>query len=149
MITGSVDLGQPSLFHELRDLKTLLVDDDAWIRNAMRLVFENEACALTVFETAEEALQMLETSKYDIVICDYRLPGMDGIECLRKVKEKYPNALRILITAYSNVKVIRSALEAGVEEIVEKPFTTDALEETLSPLLARRKKRKIEARDGP
>ncbi|RKY81101.1 hypothetical protein DRQ07_04730, partial [candidate division KSB1 bacterium] len=91
-----------TIYDKIRNMKTMLIDDDEWIRNSMSIIFENEHCYLKTFETAEEALKELEQGKYEIIICDYKLPGIDGLEFFRKIKTKYPDSVNILITAYGN-----------------------------------------------
>ena len=66
------------LFSKLQKMKMLLIDDDEWIRDSLSFFFDAEGCKLRTFETAEEALKVLRRQHYDIIICDYRLPGMDG-----------------------------------------------------------------------
>ena len=86
-------------------MKILLVDDDEWIRDSLNILFEAEGCNLLALETAEEGIEAVEQQVYDIVISDYKLPGMDGLEFLRRVKDKQPNAVEILITAYGNDEI--------------------------------------------
>ena len=79
-----------NLFTKLRQMKILLVDDDRWIRHSLTLFFEGEGCHLVTCETAEEALEALRHQNYDIILTDYKLPGMDGLEFLKRVQESYP-----------------------------------------------------------
>jgi DNA-binding response OmpR family regulator len=67
-------------------MKILLVDDDEWIRDSLGLFFEAEGCDMLAFETAEEGMEAVKKQAYDIVISDYKLPAMDGLEFLRRVK---------------------------------------------------------------
>ena len=97
-----VEKGRMDLFKKLRKMKTLLIDDDKWIRDSMNLFFESEGCHLTVLESAEEGLEIFRNNDYDIIIADYYLPGMDGIEFFRQIQDSHGNAIKILITAYAN-----------------------------------------------
>ncbi len=124
-----------NLFVKLKQLKLLLIDDDEWIRDSMRLFFESEGCDLVTLVTAEEALEMIEKQPFDIIIADYRLPGMDGIELFRRIRSSCRCAMKILITAYMNEKVVSAAKKAGVHDLIEKPFNTENIEESLSKLL--------------
>lgn len=125
-----------TIYETLQSLKTLLIDDDEWIRNAMSIVFENEGCPLTVAETAEEALAALQDTVYDIIICDYRLPGMDGLQFFRTINNSCPNTIKVLITAYGSRDLYRESLASGIHEIIEKPFSTTTIEDSLKRLLA-------------
>ena len=113
----------------------MLVDDDEWIRDSLSLFFEAEGCNLLTFETAEEGMEAVKQQAYDIVISDYKLPGMDGLEFLRRVKEKQPNAFEILITAYANYEILKEAKIMGVQDIIPKPFTSEDVETSLARII--------------
>ena len=116
-------------------MKILLVDDDEWIRDSLSLFFEAEGCNLLALETAEEGIEAIERQEYDIVISDYRLPGMNGLEFLKKVKDKQPEAVEILITAYGSDEILKEAKKMGVQDFISKPFTSENVEASLSRLL--------------
>ena len=61
-----------NLYKKLRNMKMLLIDDDAWIRDSLSIFFESEGCHLKALETAEEGLKALKKQPYDIIIVDYR-----------------------------------------------------------------------------
>ena len=125
------------IFDRIKNMKILLVDDDEWIRDSLGLFFEAEGCNLLTFETAEEGMEAVKQQVYDIVISDYKLPGMDGLEFLRRVKEKQPNAFEILITAYANCEIVKEADEIGVKDIIPKPFTSEDVETSLSRIVGK------------
>jgi DNA-binding NtrC family response regulator len=126
-----------TLFEKIKNLNLLLIDDDEWIRDSMRLFFEAEGCQLIALETAEQAIELLKTQLFDIIIADFRLPGVNGIEFFKKTRELHPCPLKILITAYMNNAVAKAAKKAGVHDLIEKPFNPDTIEKSLSRLLAR------------
>ena len=126
------------LFGKLKEMKMLLIDDDEWIRDSLSLFFEGEGCHLVAVETAEEGIEELRKQGYDIILVDYRLPGMDGLEFLKRIKESQPDALTILITAYGSKDVFLMARNIGVTGFVDKPFTISTIEETLSRLISKR-----------
>ena len=113
----------------------LLIDDDVWIRDSLRLFFEAEGCVLSALETAEEGIEALNEQCYDIIISDYRLPGMDGLAFLKHVKKMQPRAVKILITAYGNKEVVSEARKIGIEDFIEKPFTNKSIEASLFRLI--------------
>jgi DNA-binding NtrC family response regulator len=114
------------------------VDDDEWIRDSMSLFFESEGCSLLALETAEEGLEELKRQPYDIIIVDYRLPGMDGLEFLKRIKEPHNDALKILITAYGSKDVFMKAGEIGINDFIDKPFTIETIEDVLFHLIENR-----------
>ena len=126
------------LFGKLRDKKILLIDDDEWIRDSLSLFFEGEGCHLIALETAEESMEALKRQNYDIIISDYSLPGMDGLEFFKQIKESHPDVLKILITAYGSKDVFLKARKIGIQEFIDKPFTSETIEKSLNRLIKNR-----------
>jgi len=125
-----------NLYAKLQNLKILLIDDDEWIRDSMRLLLASEACGLVTCETAEEALDVLHGQTFDIIIADYKLPGMNGIAFFERIQAPHPAAVKILISAYLDKAVIADAVGAGVQKTIEKPFKPETIEAALIKLLA-------------
>ncbi len=125
------------LFNVLSGMKILLIDDDEWIRDSLSLFFENEGCRLRALETAEEAMELLAGEFFGIIIVDYRLPGMDGLEFLKRIQKACPCTIKILITAYGTDDVISKARDIGVLDIINKPFAGNTIENSLSRLLVK------------
>jgi DNA-binding NtrC family response regulator len=123
------------LFSKLKKMRILLIDDDEWIRDSLGIYFEGEGCQLLALETAEEGLEVLKKQDCDIVMVDYRLPGMDGLEFLKRIQKTQPHALKVLITAYRSEEVVSAALKMGIQDFIEKPFTTKTIEECLSRVI--------------
>ena len=123
------------LFTRLKSMKILLIDDDEWIRDSLKLFFESEGCRLTALETAEEGMESLKSHNYEIILTDYRLPGMDGLEFLKKIQDTQPHAMKVLITAFRSEQVISEAARIGIQDFIDKPFTTKTIEESLSRLI--------------
>ncbi|OGQ99136.1 MAG: response regulator receiver protein [Deltaproteobacteria bacterium RIFOXYD12_FULL_55_16] len=126
------------LFERLQGVKVLLVEDDQWVRDSLRRYFANENCALMVVETGEDALEIVKGNDCDIIITDYRLPGMDGLEFLKRAQKINTKVKKILLTAYMNEAVISEAFRLGVHEFIEKPFAIEDLEEVLARILEKK-----------
>lgn len=123
------------LFKELRKMKLLLIDDDEWIRDSLTLFFESEACHLNAVETAEEGLESLSKQRYDIIITDYWLPGMNGLEFFKRIFETNRDAIKILITAHGSPEVSDEAKKMQVHALISKPFTSNTIINVLSQLV--------------
>ena len=108
-------------FHKLRAMKTLLVDDDDFIRNSLKIVFNNQRCFLQTAVNAEEGLKALEGEKFNIVLSDARLPGSDGLSFLKSVGKLQPDTLRVLITSYGDTSCTSMDSAGCVHEYIEKP----------------------------
>jgi DNA-binding NtrC family response regulator len=132
-----------NLFSKLREMRILLIDDDEWIRDSLSLFFENEGCHLLALETAEEGLEEINRKSYDIIITDYKLPGMDGLEFLERINRSHPDVLTMMITAYGSKDVFLKARKTRVQEFIDKPFTIEAIEDSLSRLIQNHEQREI------
>ncbi len=106
----------------LNSYRILLIEDDSILRNSMAVFFKNRTKRFITAEKAEEGLRLLGKESFDTIICDYRLPGMDGIRFFQELEERKVIGKRILISAYIDKRVARSALSSGVHCVVPKPF---------------------------
>lgn len=129
-----MSINMMDIFSRLREMDMLLIDDDEWIRDSLSIYFDSEDCRIVTCESAEDGLQALDRQRFDIIIADYRLPGMDGIEFFEKSRLTHPDVVKILITAYPTDTVSCQAIQAGVQKVIPKPFTSRILMESLSLL---------------
>lgn len=123
------------IYNKLKEMKILIIDDDKWIRSSLSLLFESEGCHLLALETAEEGIKAIKNQAYDIVIADYRLPGMDGLEFFRRIHDTQPHAMKMLITAYKDGRIVSEAAKIGIQDFIEKPFTMKTIEQALTWLI--------------
>ena len=128
------------IFSRIRGMKILLIDDDEWIRDSLKIFFEAEGCDLLALETAEEGLAALEDQTVDLIIVDYKLPGLDGLEFLKRIHNTQSGAMKILITAYRNDNVVSEARKLKVQGFIEKPFTSDTFMASLAYLIKMRER---------
>ena len=124
-----------NLFKTLRKMSLLLIDDDEWVRDSLYLFFKSEGCNIVALESAEKGLDMLKKKRFDIIIADYRLPGIDGIEFIGRLPPDQAGVLKVLITAYASKEVISKAKKAGIDETILKPFDSNAIEASLKRLI--------------
>jgi DNA-binding NtrC family response regulator len=122
-------------FKNLKNMRTLLVDDDELIRDSLSIAFKNKGCLLQTAETAEEGLQALKEKSFDIILSDFKLPGIDGIEFIKLATASHPNSVKILITAYGDEDTVSEALGAGAQDFIEKPFSIRMLVDSLNRLI--------------
>ena len=127
-------------FDHLKQLKTLLVDDDEFIRNALELAFKTKGCPLHVVQSAEEGMQALKDQRFDVIISDLRLPGVNGLDFLKLTGVTHPNAIRFLITAYRDDRILAKAIRSGIDQLIDKPFAIDALVHLLALAVKRQNK---------
>jgi len=124
------------IFSKLKNMHILLVDDDEWIRDSLTIYFESEDCCISAYASAENALAELNFRKVDVVITDYKLPGMDGIAFLEKIQHSHPDAVKVMITAYASEVDAHRAKQAGAQDLIPKPFTSKTIVACLTRLTA-------------
>jgi DNA-binding NtrC family response regulator len=107
-----------------------IVDDEQTIREGIAMTLETEY-QVKAFPTAETAIDAIKSYPPDLVLLDIGLPGMNGIEALRKIKDLYPPILVIMITAYEDIDTVISAMKLGAYDYVVKPIHMDGLEVTI------------------
>jgi two-component system response regulator AtoC len=100
----------------------LLVDDEETLRESMARLLTREGYSVSTAGTGEGAMDALQSSSFDLVISDIFLPGIDGIEVLRRLREKKPEQMVILMTAYASLETAVDALRAGAYDYIMKPI---------------------------
>jgi PAS domain S-box-containing protein len=117
--------------------KVLVVDDEMGPRESLRMILKPRY-EIAVAESGEAALKTLGTFRPDLIFMDIKMPQMDGIELLRRIKGADPSIEVVMITAYASLETVKNALTHGAFEYLIKPFSRQDLEETARRALARR-----------
>ena len=112
--------------------RILIVDDEPGIRQSLKGVFEDEGFTTEAVASGEECLKKIESNSYDLVLLDIWLPGADGLETLRRLREKSPDTRVVMISGHATIATAVSATKLGAYDFIEKPLS---LEHTL--LIAR------------
>lgn len=109
--------------------KVLVVDDDKSTREAIEdfLQHQNQNLAIKTASDGNTALDLVKAENFDIIITDLKMPGMDGLEVLRSVKEIEPDAVVILVTGYATVETAIEAMKHGAYDYITKPFRLEEL----------------------
>lgn len=108
--------------------KILFVDDEIQILKSLNRLFMDTEYEVFTVESGKDALDLLATEKIDMIITDMRMPEMDGCQLLEKVKELYPNSLRIILSGYSDKHTILEALQKNIAKLyILKPWENNKL----------------------
>lgn len=113
----------------------LIVDDEKNIRLTLSMALESANIAVDTAATGEEALEKLAEIPFKLILLDLKLPGMDGLEVLRRVTDKHPHLMTIIITAYGSIEVAVEAMKLGAVDFLQKPFDTKVVREMVRRLL--------------
>jgi len=113
----------------------LVVDDEAIVRESIRDWLKDAGYEVSVAENGEEAMKLIQKQNFGVMILDLRLPGMNGIDVLKKVKVLKPNIKSIVITAYPTMLTQEEASKLGAIDYLVKPVFPDKLEELIRDTL--------------
>jgi len=126
--------------------KVLLVDDEEEFLELMEERLVARGIEVSKSSSAEDALSRIETDMFDAVILDLQMPGMNGLEALRQIKERRPEIQVILLTGHATVEKGVEAIKLGAMDFVEKPADLEVLEEKI--IRAHKKKMLIVEKDS-
>ena len=117
----------------------LCVDDEASILNALRRVLMEEDWEVLYARDGQSGLEVFAEARPHLVLSDFRMPGMDGVDFLKRTKEIDPDCMRIVLSGYADVKVVVSALNEGeIYRFIGKPWNDGELLDVLRKALAHR-----------
>jgi DNA-binding response OmpR family regulator len=117
--------------------KILIVDDEKNIRLTLSQALETLGMAVQTAVDGEEALQKLQDSDFSLVLLDLKLPGMDGLEVLRRIRESRPKTRVIMITAHGTIDYAVEAMKLGAVDFLRKPFSPNEIRRLVSQVLER------------
>ena len=101
----------------------LAVDDEKDMTRLLKRTLESEIdCTVSMAFSGEMALNILEKDTWDLVICDIRMPGMDGFELLDQIRKRFPDLTVVMITAFGNIDSVVKAIKSGAYDFIAKPF---------------------------
>jgi NtrC-family two-component system response regulator AlgB len=116
--------------------KLLIVDDEKNIRQSLTHFLSGCGHDVTAADSAREALDLLaEGAEFDLVLSDWRMAEMNGLELLRAIKEKYPDVVVVLMTAYGTIDNAVAAMKAGAYDYLTKPFSVDQIQHVVDRVL--------------
>jgi DNA-binding NtrC family response regulator len=107
--------------------RVLIVEDEVTLCESLKRVLMRDGYQVDAVDSAEAALTHMVDTSYDLIVTDIILPGIDGIELLRRIKEKFSEQIVIVITAYASIETAVSALRAGAYDYVIKPIIHEEL----------------------
>ena len=108
--------------------KVLVVDDEQLVRESLRDWLTESGYEVFTAENGSQALELIEKERLGIVLADLVMPGMDGIELMKRAKETHPNVAVIIITAYGSITTAIAAMKEGAYDYIEKPFCPERME---------------------
>lgn len=126
--------------------RILIVDDDAEFRASLLEVLKEEGYDAETSGSAKEALSHDSSADYDVILLDFMMPGLNGIDALAETRKRHPKAKIIMITAFATVDNAVSAVRRGAAEYISKPFKINDLLTTIRRVLEQAKFEKFDER---
>jgi DNA-binding NtrC family response regulator len=124
------------------DASVLLVDDEEQFLQVLSERLTNRGLHVISVTSGEEAVALVENKNFDAIVVDLAMPGIDGIETTKKIKEKRPDLEIIILTGHATVKAGIEAMKLGAEDFLEKPVDLNVLLERISE--AKQKRMRIQ-----
>jgi Response regulator containing CheY-like receiver, AAA-type ATPase, and DNA-binding domains len=115
----------------------LIIDDEKNIRMMLEKCLESEGYGVTTAEDGFKGIELSQSSKYDIILLDMKMPGLSGIDVLGKLKETNHAIPVIMMTAYGTIESAVEAMKLGVADYIRKPFTPDIIRTVVKTVLDR------------
>lgn len=113
----------------------LVMEDDQTISAALDMILTEAGYDVDVAETGEAALELFGQKQFDLIVADLKLPGINGMEVIKQVKEKKPEMEVIVITGVGTQSIAEEALELGAHDFLPKPFTDDQIKTAINEAL--------------
>jgi YesN/AraC family two-component response regulator len=119
----------------------LVVDDEAWITELLTRLLTSRDFDVHTARDGSEALRQVDAHDYRLILLDLRMPGMDGIECLRQLKAQGCQAEIMMVTGYGDIPTAVEAISGGALDFIEKPFQPDELLAKIEETIARQNRK--------
>lgn len=127
----------------------LIVDDDAYLARSLALVFKHKGYGVSIAADGLSAIEQVKTTPVDIVLMDFKMPGMNGIETYQHLKSVRPNLTTLLMTGFAEDEQMQAALQAGILYVLVKPLDIEHLLTLIPTVLARRQRLALIVDDYP
>jgi DNA-binding NtrC family response regulator len=115
--------------------RIMVIDDEKIVGDMAKMSLEQEGYYVETFLNAKPALERLAAEKFDVVVTDYKMKGIDGMEVLKTVKKSHPATKVIMITAFANLDTAIEALRGDVHDFFPKPVKIKELKASISRAL--------------
>jgi two-component system response regulator PilR (NtrC family) len=115
--------------------KILIIDDDENIRKVLQTILEDEGYFVDTADTGKKGIEKSEVNFYNVALIDVRLPDMEGIDLLTKLRETTPKIRKIVVTGYPTLQNAVAAVNKGADAYVMKPFDVERILQTIKDQL--------------
>ncbi len=118
-----------------RQLRILVIEDELYVARALKMILDEEGYGVDVAMTGQDALSRCAVSDFDLLIADLRLPDINGMDVVRKIKGDHPDTQVLVVTGHATVQSAVEAMKLGVFDYLPKPFTEEQLKTAVAAAL--------------
>jgi CheY-like chemotaxis protein len=118
--------------------RMLVIDDEVIVLESCRRVFSEQGFDVSITSSPHEGLQLAKNSRFDVILCDWQMPGFDGMDVVEELDRTSPESTVVMISGYPSVGRATEALKRGAMDYVSKPFTPDEILETVRRAMSRK-----------
>lgn len=116
----------------------LIIDDEVMMLNSCGIIFEAEGFEVTTTEDAEEGLNMASEKEFDVILCDWKMPGFDGLEVLAELQNRTPESTIVMFSGYPSIDRASEAIRRGAMDYIPKPFTSKEIIKVVQKAIRRK-----------
>jgi DNA-binding NtrC family response regulator len=112
-------------------IEVLVLDDEPIVGSRIKPSLEKEGYHVEIMTDSQDAVERIKQKKFDIVVTDFKMSKVTGLDLLRVQKQLWPESAVIIITGYATMEIAREALQSGVYDFIPKPFRLQELKEVI------------------
>ncbi|MDA8402597.1 MAG: formate/nitrite family transporter [Desulfobacteraceae bacterium] len=116
----------------------LIIDDDEIVLNSCRKIFSSEGFHVVITASPEEGLRLASSSAYDVILCDWKMPGFDGLDVVEELNRRSPESVVVMISGFPSVGRATEAMKRGAMDYLPKPFTPEEIMDTVKRAVQRK-----------
>jgi formate/nitrite transporter len=118
--------------------KMLVIDDEAVVLESCRKVFEDEGFEVVTTTSPEEGLRLASASSFDVILCDWKMPGLDGMNVIEEIDQRSPDSAVVMISGYPTLGRATEAMKRGAMDYVAKPFAPEEIVDAVRRAMSRK-----------
>ena len=132
----------------MSDKRMLVIDDESVVLSSCRRIFAAEGYEVVTTESPRQGLELASGSRFDVILCDWRMPELDGLDVVEMLDKRAPDAAVVMITGFPSVDRATEVMKRGAMDFVAKPFTPEEITAAVQKAL-KRKAAEVEQARGP